>query len=75
MTELCISEALFFGIAVVTGQTRTQSQPWEPQDHWTRTVLVLYDGVSFFSDFVLVDAGISCMNNTKCNSKVRLEAN
>lgn len=44
---VCISQALVSGIAVVTGQTRTQSQLWESQDHYTRRVLVRYDGVFF----------------------------
>lgn len=70
----CISQALFSGIAVATGQTRTQSQLWESQDHYTRRVLVLYDGVFFSSSFFalknLVDAGISCMNTAKGQNAV-----
>jgi hypothetical protein len=35
-----------FGIAV-TGHTWTRSQLWGSQDHYTRRVLVRYDGVNF----------------------------
>ena len=54
-TGICILQAFFSGIAVATGQTRTQSQLWESQDHYTRRVLLLYDGVWLFLIWSILD--------------------
>ena len=49
---VCILQAPVFGIAVATGQIRTQSQLWDLQDQHTRRVLVRYDGVLFLGYYV-----------------------